>query len=66
MMWSVRPMPSADLLAPQSSEELSTTSLRSSIFNYLQENGRTYHALSQGSKLFIVLVNSIKCADRYP
>lgn len=30
-------------------EQLSTSSLRSSIYDYHQENGRMYHALSRGS-----------------
>jgi len=33
-----------------SDDQLSTDSLRSSIYNYEQENGRLYHALSRGSK----------------
>ncbi|KAH8901132.1 TAM domain methyltransferase [Thozetella sp. PMI_491] len=42
-------------------EQLSSASLRSSIYNYQLENGRTYHALSQGK---YILPNDAEEIDR--
>jgi hypothetical protein len=34
-------------------ERDSTMSLRSSIYEYIEENGRTYHALNSGSECWV-------------